>query len=127
MRKQLQRFIINLLIFTIIFAIPGILFSVYAPDHYVTPALPYLYFLFFGISLLTYYLISSSLEKKISRFVNIYMISTFIRLVLFAIIIVIYVFLNKQDAIPFIITFFIFYLFYTSFEVISILKISGNR
>ncbi len=124
MTKSLIHFISNLLLFTLILAGLGFLYSYLAPDKSVTPAWPYIIIFFFVITLLVYYLVKNYLAKKISRFVNFYMILTFLKLFLFIIIIVIYAIYNRVDAIPFIITFLIYYLLFTVFEVISVLKAS---
>jgi len=53
---------------------------------------------------------------------NQFMIMTFAKLFLYIIGIVVYILLNKADAFPFVITFFILYLIYTIFEIISFLN-----
>lgn len=126
MKKTLIPFIRNLVIFSIILAVIGFLYSCFAPDKAVTPAWPYIIVFFFLVTLLVYYLVKNYLTKKISRFVNFYMVITFLKLFLFIVIIVIYAIYNRYDTVPFIITFLIFYLLFTVFEVISVLKASNK-
>ena len=62
-----------------------------------------------------------STEDRFSRFVTQFMIITFAKLFFYIIILFVYAFLNKPDAVPFILTFFIFYFIYTVFEIVSFL------
>lgn len=48
--------------------------------------------------------------------------ATFFKLMFYMAVLVTYVYLNRSEAIPFIIVFGIAYLFYTTFEVIAILR-----
>jgi len=120
--KSITRFIIRLIILTLIVSLGAIIFNYLAPPTYITPALPFIIGLFFTITLIVHYLLLKASEKKFSRFSTNFMLTTFIKLIMYLFIIVGYAFLNKKDAITFILTFFIMYLIYTIFEVVSILN-----
>jgi len=55
-----------------------------------------------------------------------YLLITTLKLLLFIAILVIYILLNRKDAVPFGLSFFILYLVYTVFEVISLANYSKN-
>ena len=111
-------FLKKLLIFTIILALAGYFITFLLPDNYVTPTLPYLYVFFFAITLVVHYILLKLAEKKTPAFINFFMLVTFGKLIFFLTIILVYALLNRTDAIPFIIAFFILYVCFTVFEVI---------
>jgi hypothetical protein len=53
----------------------------------------------------------------LQKFVRVYMLTAFSRLILYMVIILIYVFKNPDNTINFVITFFVFYVVFTTFEV----------
>lgn len=124
--KPLKIFIRKLIIYTLILTAIGLAFFFLLPDRYITPMLPYINAFFFVITLITYYTTLRYIRQKVSRFVNYYLIATFAKLFLFIIVILIYLFVNKPDALRFVVTFFIYYLLYTIFEVKEIMKIANN-
>jgi hypothetical protein len=67
-------------------------------------------------------MLSKSMEKRISKFANIYMLVIFGKLVFFTFIILAYAFLYREDAISFMLTFFIYYFIFTTLEIIYLLK-----
>lgn len=112
------------LIYTL--AVAGILGVIYAfaitPPlaSYFSPAIPWLLIFFVLISNLVYYLQLKSTQSRTTQFVNVALISTGFKLLLFLMIIVVYALLNRSDAVNFIFAFLIFYLIFTPLEVISL-------
>lgn len=93
--------------------------------------LPTNYFIFYNFLMVPffmiitagfYYLLLKSSETKFSRFVNSFMLLTFAKLIFYLIILFILAYTNKQYAITIILTYFILYLTYTIFEVLSFLN-----
>ena len=64
--------------------------------------------------------------KRVSKFVNVFMIAIGLKLIVSLIIIALYAFLNKADAVNFIISFFIIYLIFTVFEILQLLKVQNS-
>ena len=50
------------------------------------------------------------------------MLATFAKMFLSVIVLLAYVFANKEDAVPFIISFFLLYILYSVFEAVALLK-----
>lgn len=123
MEKNSRQFHKNLSIFTVIFFIPGLIFYLLAPEQYVSPVLLFIYPVFFLLTLLSFRIINKSLTIKFSRFVNIYMILTVAKLLIYLLIILLYSLVFRNDAVNFIISFFIIYLAYTFFEILAIIKL----
>lgn len=121
MKTNFRKYVRNLMIFTIIIGIVSYALSIFLPENYITPSLPYLIIFFFSINLLVHSMLRKAEEKKLRRFISNYMLATFSRFFLYLIIILAYVLINRNDAVPFIVTFFIFYVIFSVYEVITIL------
>jgi hypothetical protein len=123
MKRAYIRFLIQLILFSLVLGVVVILAWFLLPSKFITPALPFMIPFYFSLSILIQYILLKGIDKKLASFVNRYMLITVVKLFLLIAVIIIYVFTNKQDALQFMITFFIFYLCYTVFEVVSILRL----
>jgi hypothetical protein len=94
------------------------------PAHYITPTLPFLFPFFISVTLISSYILIKSSQKKFIRYLNVYLLTTVVRLFLYMAVMVTYILLNKQDVLPFSISFFLLYLFYTVFEVVWLVSFS---
>lgn len=112
----------RLFIFSTIVGLLTFVSTLAIPSKYVSLSMPYILFFFFSITAVSHYFVLNAIKEKMSRFVNYFMISIFVKLVFYSLIIVVYSFVNKADIIPFVITFFVYYICYTVFELIEILK-----
>jgi len=65
--------------------------------------------------------------NKITYFANAFMLVNFSKLVLFSVIIFIYAWLVRDDAISFTITFFVYYFMLTLYEIIALLKLQNKN
>jgi hypothetical protein len=61
------------------------------------------------------------------RFISKYMLTTTIKLLSFLILLLLYAYLNREDAIRFLLNFMAIYLLYSVFEIIYIKKPVGGR
>lgn len=117
MKNLYLLFLKKLLIFSIILALGGYFLTFLLPDDYITPTLPFLFVFFFATTLVVHYILLKVSEKKTPGFINFFMLVTFGKLIFFLTIILAYALLNRTDAVPFIIAFFILYVCFTAFEV----------
>lgn len=115
-----QKFIKKLIVFTMVLFAVALLSKFLLPISFITPALLYLIPLFFSITLLTHYLLLKGSEKSFAKFTTNYMLVTFSKLMLLLIVLLLYVFTHKSDAIPFIISFFLLYILFAVFEAIEL-------
>lgn len=122
MSAQFIRFTRALILFSMIIAILSIGAMYLLPANYITPMLPYLLVFFLIISLAVYYFLEKAIAKRFSLFTNYFMIATMLKILIYLAIIILYAFTNKYDAIPFILAFLLFYIGYTTFEVIWMLR-----
>lgn len=115
-----QKFIKKLIVFTMVLFAVALLSKFLLPISFITPALLYLIPLFFSITLLTHYLLLKCSEKSFAKFTTNYMLVIFSKLMLLLIVLLLYVFTHKSDAIPFIISFFLLYILFAVFEAIEL-------
>jgi hypothetical protein len=122
MNQRFHLFVVRLFIFTLIISLLGFMAFYFLPAGYYSPAFPFLLVFFAAVTLIVHKRILKALYKKPSKFVNYFMLTTFIKMFFFLVVMIIYALINREDAIRFIIIYFILYLFYTVFDVISIFQ-----
>lgn len=127
MSAQFIRFTRALILFSILTALLSIGAMFVLPANYITPMLPYLLIFFLIISLAVYYFIEKATAQRFSMFINYFMIATMAKILIYLSIIILYAFTFKYDAIPFVLTFFIFYAGYTTFEVVWMLRMREQQ
>ncbi|OQX78633.1 MAG: hypothetical protein B6D64_06145 [Bacteroidetes bacterium 4484_276] len=126
LKKYYRTFVINALIVTASISLLYVLALLYLPAIYISPAIPWIIIFFLIITLSIFYFQLMASIKRVSKFVNVFMVAIGLKLIAFLIIIALYAFLNKADAINFIISFFIIYLIFTVFEILQLLKVQNS-
>jgi hypothetical protein len=114
----------KLIIFSVFLSFIVIGLSFLIPKSFISRVIPYLFIFFMIITMISYYILIKSAQMKFIRFLNYYLLITTVKLLLFIVVLFTYMMLNKQDAVPFAIAFFILYLCYTIFEVVAIVTYS---
>jgi len=109
-------------IFSVVILLISLAVYLWMPFIHITPAYPYVVLFFYGFTLIVFRLLDKTKERRLSKFANAYMLVNFGKLVFFTIIIFVYAYFKRTDAVSFIITFFIYYLLFTSYEIIALLK-----
>jgi hypothetical protein len=122
MKSAYIKYLRHLLIFSAILGIIGLVIRFTLPKSYLSPAFPFLLVFFISTSLLSFYYLLLSTQKRFIKFVNTYLLTIIVKLFLYAGVMIAYAFINRFDAIPFMLGFFILYLCYTIFEAVSIIK-----
>ncbi|MDR2406848.1 MAG: hypothetical protein LBE13_01875 [Bacteroidales bacterium] len=142
LKKLYYRYLQSLLIFSIVIAIVYIVLRFVIP-WIVSANLPYLILIFVLVSAVTHYVITRSdverMEHKPNpelskdeqmkeittierRFITRYMLTTAIKLLSFLVLLLLYAYTNREDAILFLLNFMAIYLMYSVFELIYIKK-----
>jgi len=121
--KIFNTFFIQLSILTMFVLILSIIIDFFIPKIKISEMYPYILIFLYLATLGIFRLIAKSMESRLSRFANIYMLAIFAKLILFTVIILLYSFLNPDDAVSFMLTFFVYYFVFTSFEIYSLLRI----
>jgi len=78
---------------------------------------------FIGITIIFHILITNAAKGKPQNFIRFYMGSTALRMAICLIVIVVYRFADKPTVIPFALGFMAHYMFFTIFEVTSLLRL----
>jgi len=122
MKSAYIKYLRNLLIFSAVLGFTAMIIHFILPKTSLTPALPFLFAFFISTSLLSFYYLLQSTQKRFIKFINTYLLTILIKLFVYAGVMVSYAFMNRADAIAFMLGFFILYLCYTIFEAASIIK-----
>jgi len=122
MKKEFSRFSVKLLIFSMILAAVAYVADLLIPGKFLTPSLPWLLIFFFVFTGVVHLILLKASAKDGRKFFNYFMIATFLKFIVYISLIFGYLFINKEDIIPFVIAFFALYILYTAFEVVAIVK-----
>jgi len=95
----------------------------FVPAIGITPNFLYIIIFIYVATLFVFKILLKGGHERLSHFVNVYLLVNFGKLVFYIIAIFVYAFLNRPDAVPFILTFFVYYFAFTAFEIISLLQI----
>lgn len=77
---------------------------------------------FFALSVLQHRILSFGFQDDNDKFVQFYLASAVIKLILCMVFVAVFVYLQVNEVVSFIITFFALYLFYTCFEVVGMYR-----
>lgn len=118
----IRKFSFRILVFSVIVAGLALLFQWLAPQ-YATPALPFIVLFFFIITLFTLYIVLRSDDgREGKRFVSAYMLSRTVKILSCLLFLILYIFLNHEDAIKFGIAFMVIYFLFAIFEIFVLKK-----
>lgn len=118
----IRKFSFRILVFSVIVAGLALLFQWLAPQ-YATPALPFIVLFFFIITLFTLYIVLRSDDgREGKRFVSAYMLSRTVKILSCLLFLILYIFLNQEDAIKFCIAFMVIYFLFAIFEIFVLKK-----
>lgn len=113
----IRKFSFRIIVFSVIVAALALLFQWVWPQL-ATPALPFIVLFFFAVTLFTMYIVLRSDDGSDSRkFVSSYMISRTVKLLSCLLFLLLYMFLNREDALRFAIAFLVIYFLYAIFEI----------
>jgi len=99
-----------------------LLFNNGVPAIQISSAWPFIILFMYLFTLFAFIMLSKYTSSKLTYFANAFMLVNFGKLLLFSIIILVYAWLNHDDAISFTITFFVYYLLLTTYELLHCSK-----
>ena len=99
----------------------------WVPAVKISSSWPFILLFMYVFTLFAFNMLAKYMDSKLTYFANAFMLVNFGKLVLFSIIIIVYAWLNHDDAISFTATFFVYYLFLTTFEIIALLKMQKTK
>ena len=118
----IRKFSFRIIVFSVIVAGMSLLFQWLCPQ-YATPALPFIVLFFFLLTLFSMYIVLRSDDgQNGKKFVSSYMISRTVKILSCLLFLLLYMFLNQEDALRFSIAFLVIYFLYAIFEIIILKK-----
>ncbi|HTX89297.1 MAG TPA: hypothetical protein VMC08_09935 [Bacteroidales bacterium] len=124
MKPILLSFTRNLAILALVLGVVITVLYFLLPHSYFTPALPWLFIFFLTVTFAGFWVLIYATRGKFIRFLNLYLLTTIVKLVFFIGILVAYLFVYRKDAVPFGLWFFILYLVFTFFEAVALISYS---
>ena len=123
----MKQFIYKILLITLGLAVIGwVVFSMFLPQYYL-PVFPFLLLFFAGTTILIHAFQLQLAKKNMAKFASSNMLISFSKLFLYSLVAVIYFILDAENAKVFVVCLMLLYLIFTSFEVISVLKITKRK
>lgn len=123
----MKSFLAKLTLLTSAIALIGWLtFYLFLPEYYL-PVFPFLLAFFFIVTCGIHAWQLKIAKKDIGKFARSNMLITFFKLIAYSILAVVYITLDREHAIQFVIVLMVLYLIYSFFEVLEISKISKNQ
>lgn len=125
-KDLLFRFIRVMVVTAVLIVIVALIFYSLTPSEYYTNSFPYLLGFFILASIIVYHFMLKAIEKRPARFVNSFMLATMIKLFFYMAVMITYALLHREEAMSFIVTFFILYVIFTIIEVVALLKVNKD-
>lgn len=122
MNQQFTNFFWKLTLFSAGAGLAGLALKHFLPEGYMPGSFFFILLFFWAVTLLVHFSLLRITRLSPRKFVSYFMLTTLVKLMIYFIAILVYVFMVKQDLLPFLLSFFILYILFTCFEVISILR-----
>jgi len=97
------------------------------PQQWVSPVLPVLPVFFMSVTFLIHKGFVGAINLRPQQFVTRFMLITTIKLLSFLALLLVYALMFKDDAIQFLLSFFVIYLIYSAFEVVAVMKLNKKN
>ncbi len=121
-----KSFVIQLIGLTFIIEIIALAWMFAMPKEWVSPTLWAMPLFFMLITYFIHKAFLGALDKNPRQFATRYMLVTTIKLLSFLVILFTYAVLVRDDAVAFLLSFFINYLIYSGFEAVSVIKLNKD-
>ena len=122
MQLAFNVFFKKIVIFTIIIVVLEYILSTQIPPNLVSNAWPVIILFFLAFTVLMHRYLLKSTEGRPQKFIFSFMMITTIKILLYLGVILIYILINRPDAVAFIAAFFLNYFLFTGFEISSVVK-----
>lgn len=126
MKNQEKGYHIGLLLFSAVLFVFILLFRYFAPVTITSDYLLWIVPFFYVISVFSHFFINRKSGNDKKKALALYMGTSAVKLFLYLAILIVYGFLNREDAAAFFISFFLIYIVYTFIEVMMVLKLASK-
>lgn len=122
MKSKIVPFIVSFSVYSGIIVLASIAIHLWMPVIAISPMWPLIIVFMYLFTLLATVMLLKYIDSRISQFANAFMLVNFGKLVLFTFVIVAYAWFFRADAISFTITFFIYYILLSTYEIVALLR-----
>ncbi len=122
MKKYIQNLLVVVLIITVL---SWLVFSKIVPQYYL-PVYPFIVLFYVVTSVLLFAYQLRLAEKDLGKFTRSIMLITFVKLILYSALAIVYIAIDTENAKIFVVCFMSLYAVFTVFEVFSLLNITAN-
>jgi len=123
MKTVFKKLAIQFTSFVILLMVVTMLLEYLVPALKITVYWPVILLVMYIITLGILYLLVNSFESRMVKFVNTYLLVSFSKMLLFAVLLFVYAWLNPDDAVSFILTFLVYYLALLVYEVVVLVRL----
>jgi hypothetical protein len=111
------KFLISISFFAVILIILALLLFSFIIPHFYLGIFPFLFFLFFSVNTAFAYVMESSAKKRNMVVIRAFLLGWTIKFFVYVIFLIIYVLLNRVNAINFLVQFTSLYIAFSGFEI----------
>lgn len=123
----MKRFLTKIILSASVLALAGWLaFSLFLPEYYL-PIMPVALLLFLVITILVHAYQVRLAKRDMAKFTRSTMLVTLFKLIVYSVFAVVYIALNSENAVPFVVSLMIIYLVFSFIEVAEIATISKKN
>lgn len=117
LRSQITKYSIGLTILSLIVGVGGfyVLYSVL--NSPITGVYPFLVCFVFTVTLFMHIILARAVNQKPAAFINRFMLGSSVKLFVYLIFMVVYALLKREQAVHFVLTFFLLYIIYTFYDI----------
>lgn len=127
MNTNLKRFIVKTIGISVLIALIGwLVFSLFLPQYYL-PILPYTLLFFLVVTILVHVYQLELAKKDLAKFTRNNMLITFFKLIIYSLFTIIYIALDSENALVFVICVMLLYIIYSFVEVAELTRISNKK
>jgi hypothetical protein len=125
--KAFKTFVRNIVLLTMGMALLSYVVSRFLPAEFVTRTWPFLLLFFAVVNTLLFFFYLRVHERKVTAFANFFMLTTSGKLFFYLLVIVAWLYFNRYDTIPFVLTFFVYYMAFTVHEVKAVMRLQVKK
>jgi len=123
MQQSLTLFLKKITVYAMIIALLQYLASTQLDAKWVSASWPFVILFFLSFTIIMHRYLLKSTEGNPKKFVFSFLLITTVKILLYLGVILVYVLLNRTDAVAFIMVFFVNYFLFTGFELTTIMKL----
>ena len=127
MSQPLKFFLIRLIYLTLIVYAMGFLVFKFVYPTYFYPFFVFLPLIFYAVNAVFHGTLVSASHLEMRKFTQRFLTVFGIKIMLLLVFIITYAYFNPEKAVPFLVTFFVLYVLYTTFEIISIVRYQQRK